>query len=138
MLNRLGRGDRISLGGGVLLVISLFMNWYSVSVSGFSVSGSAFDALSVIDFLLLIIGAGVVALILAIAADRLDESYAPAALAGGVVAAVLILFRMIRKPHAGDVPEGLGIDYSLAFGIFVALIAAIAIIAGQVMKAREV
>lgn len=135
MVNRLGRGDRISLVGGALLVISLFLNWYSVSAGPITISGSAFDALKFIDILLLILGAGVVVLILGIAAGRVDAVYGPASLGAGVLALLLVLFRMISKPNGGDVPDG--VDYGLAFGIFVALIAAIVIIVGQVMKAQE-
>lgn len=135
MLNRLGRGDQISLGGGALLVLSLFLNWYSVSFGGFSVSLDAFDAFTVIDILLLILGAGVIALILGIAADKVDALYAPIVLGAGALAFLFVLFRMIFKPNAGDVPDG--VDYGLSFGIFVALIATIAIVAGQVKKAQE-
>lgn len=127
MVDRLGRGDRISLGGGALLVISLFLSWYKAG----PFSANAFDALDLIDILLLILGAGVVILILGIAAGRIDAIYGPATLAAGIIALLLVLFRMIDKPG----PGGAGIG--LAYGIFIALISAVAICVGQVMKAQE-
>ncbi len=135
MLNRLDRGDQISLGGGALLVLSLFLNWYSFSAGPFSASANAFDALKFIDILLLILGAGVIAVILGIAADKIDALYAPVVLGAGALAFLLVLFRLIFKPHAGDVPDG--VDYGRSIGIFVALIATIAIVAGQLKKAQE-
>ncbi len=137
MLNRLGRGDQISLGGGVLLVISLFLNWYTVTGNTNSASGSAFDALAFIDVLLLILGVGVIVVILGIAAGKIDALYAPAVLGAGVLAFLLVLFRMIRKPDIGELAAALGMDYGLAFGIFVALVATIVIVAGQLKKASE-
>lgn len=76
-----------------------------------------------------------IAVILGIAADKIDALYAPVVLGAGALAFLLVLFRLIFKPHAGDVPDG--VDYGRSIGIFVALIATIAIVAGQLKKAQE-
>ncbi len=131
MLDRIGKGDRISLGGAVVLFISLFLTWYKVSGGIISVSSNAFDTLKYTDILLLIGSIAVVALILLIAQGTVDAALSPIVLVIGAVATLLVLFRLISIP----VPDG--IDASRGVGIFIGLIGAIAIAVGQVMKAQE-
>lgn len=139
MLNRISKGDQISLGGAVVLFISLFLTWYSVevSVSGFSagVDGNAFDVFKFTDLLLLVISLGTIAMIFMLENGKIPSEYSWIPLAAGAVAALFILFRMINKPGPGI--EGVGVDYGLGFGIFVGLIGAAGIIAGQVMKGKQ-
>jgi len=137
MLDRIGKGDRISLGDAILLFISLFLPWYKVSVSiggiSRSESGHAFETLKYTDIILLLISIAVVAIIILIAQGTLDAALAPIVLVVGAIATLLILYRMIDKPG----PDVDGLDVGLGFGIFLGLIGAVAIAVGQVMKAQE-
>jgi hypothetical protein len=51
-MSNLSRGQLIMAGGGLVLIISLFLSWVSI----LGVSGSAFDAFSGMDIIMLIIG----------------------------------------------------------------------------------
>lgn len=143
MLERFKKGDLISLAGAVLLFIALFMPWYGLDVGEITggdpvlgaladrlsdVTANAFDAFDFIDIVLLLIALGAAGLIVASSIGKLDESLVRFVEPLGGLAAVLILIRMIFQPGG----EGVGLKY----GIFVGLIAALAIAAGQRLKAR--
>ncbi len=133
MRTRIGWGDRVSLAGAVLLIVSLFLHWYRLSGAQVSVSATAFQALSVVDVVLLAIGVLAIVLVLAVAAGRLDASYRRTVLGGGVVAAALVVFAIARPP--GDMsayPQEIRAGVSVTFGAVVALIASVAILAGQI------
>ena len=42
--NKLPQGAKLALIGGVVLIVNLFLPWYSFGAGGFSVSANAFDA----------------------------------------------------------------------------------------------
>lgn len=42
--NKLSQGAKLALIGGVVLIINLFLPWYSIGGGGFSISLNAFDA----------------------------------------------------------------------------------------------
>jgi hypothetical protein len=131
--SRLTTGDIIAGVGGIVLLISLFLPWYGVSVdiAGFkaSESGSGWEALGFIDILLFLVSAAAVAIVAARAAGALPADIpAPVILLGlGALAVLLVLFRIIDIP-AGDVPNG--VDLSRKVGIFIALIGAAAVAYG--------
>jgi hypothetical protein len=122
----------------VLLFISLFFNWYSVSVhiAGFSQSQgfSGWTVLSFIDILLFIIALIAVAVAVARMADAIPRAMpiSPGllVLGVGVIATLLVLFRIIDIPGGGDVADVPGVDLGRSFGIFVSLIASLGITAG--------
>src|SRR5215211_7990943 len=131
--SRLTTGDIIAGVGGIVLLISLFLPWYgaSVDVGGFSASesGTGWEALSFIDILLFLIALAAIAIVAARATARLPDEI-PAAvvlLAGGALAVLLVLYRIIDIP-GGDVPDG--VDFSRKIGIFIALISAAAVAYG--------
>lgn len=125
--SKLTTGDMIAGVGGVVLLISLFLPWYGVSVdvAGFSASesGSGWEALGFIDILLFLISVAVIAIVAAKAAGALPaELPAPVVLLGlGALAVLLVLYRIIDIPVDGDVPDQ--VDLSRKVGIFIALIA---------------
>ena len=103
---RLRLGDLIAAGGGLLLIISLFLKWYKVSAEGalidISVSASGWDSLGFIDILLFLIGLAAIALAVLRAMNKLPNLPAPPGLillVLGGVATLLVLFRM----HMSDV-----------------------------------
>lgn len=132
--SRAGTGALIAGAGGVVLFISLFLPWYSVSVEfagrSASESASGWESLSTIDILLFL--AAVVAA--AFAAGSLAGAI-PAAIGGraaqavlvaGALALILSIFRLIDIPASGDA-EDLGVDLGRKIGVFIAVIASGAI-----------
>jgi hypothetical protein len=140
VLTRLGNGARISLGGAIVLFISLFMTWYTAKVSlgglisDIGVNASAFDAFKFTDLLLAAISLGVIAVIVLVATDKLGPELSQAVLPAGALATLLVLFRLIKMPT----PDVQGVDFGRGFGIFIGLIGAAAIVVGQVMDRKNV
>ncbi len=132
--SRLTTGDIIAGVGGIVLLISLFLPWYGVSVdiAGFSASesGSGWEALGFIDILLFLISVAAIAVVAARAAGALPADIpAPVILLGlGGFAVLLVLFRIIDIPVDGNVPDE--VDLSRKVGIFIALIGAAAMTYG--------
>ncbi len=135
MFDRIEKGDRISLAGAVVLVIALFLPWYGIeddllgggpagdalrSIVG-NISLNAFEAFGFLDIVLLLLAIGAGALIVLVAMGKLDESLHRFVETIGIIAAIAVLFRLVIQPDGA----------SLKWGIFVALIGAGAIAAGQ-------
>ena len=134
------------IGAGALLIISLLLPYYrvSVEVSGFgqtfSQSGSAsgFDAFELIDIILLVIGiasvlGGAASLGLGPVTSAELPRWLPTAVAvGGAIATVLILFRMFVDPAPGIPGGGAGVEADVnvgrAFGIWIGLWSALILV----------
>jgi hypothetical protein len=127
-------GDMIAGVGGVVLLISLFLPWYGVSVdiAGFSASesGSGWEVLGFIDILLFLISVAAIAIVVAKAAGALPaELPAPVVLLGlGALALLLVIYRIIDIPTEGDVPAQ--VELSRKVGIFIAFGGAAAVAYG--------
>jgi hypothetical protein len=135
MLDRFTKGDRISLVGAVVLFIGLFLPWYGIESDIFgegpaadlarqivdSVSVNAFEAFDVIDIVLLLLAIGAAVLIVLVATDKVDAALHRWVETIGGAAAIAVLFRIVIQPDGA----------SLKWGIFVALLGAVAIAAGQ-------
>ena len=132
--SKLTTGDIIAGVGGVVLLISLFLPWYGVSVDvgGFSASesGSGWEVLGSIDILLFLIAVAAIALVLARAAGALPGGHpgGGGAAGPGALAVLLVIYRIIDIPTEGDVPEQ--VDLSRKIGIFIALLGAAAVAYG--------
>jgi hypothetical protein len=136
---RVRLGDLVAAISGVILFLSLFLHWYSVSVkvAGFSESKgfSGWTVLSFIDILLFIIAVVVVGIAVARMAGaipRMAVSPGLLVLGLGVLATLLVLYRIIDIP--GDTSSldagGLNVDLSRSIGIFIALLASLGVAAG--------
>ena len=126
--SRLTPGD-ISAGvGGIVLLISLWLPWYGVSVNvrGFSASSDAsgWEVFSTIDIILFLIAVAAIVLVALKAAGQLPaEVPVSLVLLGlGGLAVLLILYRLIDTPAPSDLPDE--IDVSRKIGIFIGLIGA--------------
>lgn len=144
MTEKTTTGRLIAAVGGIVLIVSLFLDWYSISTDlgtfGGQVSSgrSAFDALGIEPIILFLCG------VLAIVPAALDifdlEVELPfensvATLAAGGIAVVIIVLRILVKPGPDiDVP---GFDYGLSFGIFLGLIGAGAVAFGGFTQKGE-
>lgn len=149
MAEKTTTGRLIAAVGGVLLILSLFLSWYGVNIGGDAAqfaavpetSASGWDSLDLGQFVFFVVG------LLAIAPAAFDifdlEIELPfdvsfVALVGGGISIAWILLRMIDKPGP-DIPESIGADISigLKYGIFIALIGAVAVVVGGVKQKGE-
>jgi hypothetical protein len=141
--DRLSTGEKIAGGSAVLLFIFMFFDWFKVDVSSgdglFSVSagGSAWEAFSTIDVILMI----TVVVAVAVAVIRLSDALVEPPISLNVIVAILggisvllILYRIIDPPGPGDVP---GVDVSPAIGAFLGLLAAVGIAYGGYRAMQE-
>jgi hypothetical protein len=137
---RVRLGDLVAAVSGVILFLSLFLHWYSVSATGAfggSTSGavSGWKILSFIDILLFIvaiIAVGVAVVRMANAFPRgLRASPGLIVLAAGALAVLLVLFRLLVLPgDLGDINDIPGVSVGRSVGIFLALLASLGIAAG--------
>lgn len=139
--SRLRFGDMIAGVAGLVLFISLFIEWYSASVkTGFgsignvSVGGNAWDALGLIPILLTLcalVAIGVAVMRALGNVPRLAITPGMAVLAAGALATLLVLFRILVVPDGGAASSGLvKVDFGRSIGIFLALLAALAMLVG--------
>jgi hypothetical protein len=154
-LANIPRPIMISGLGAIVLLISVFLDWYSasVSVSGINVPGlgsasQSVDGWSATDVAKLVALLAVIA-IAAWAVELFAKDVtlpAPAwQIAGGAgaLAALLVLYRMVSKPHGAHSESftfssaSVHLNISNSFGIYLALIAAIATVVGAAMAMRE-
>ncbi len=140
-LKALERGEAVAIGGGILLGVSVFLDWYSLgnryallnSCRGPHGSCTAWDSLDVVRFLLLI-----TALAPAILAWIIVRGHALSWPRGELTAVIalaaltLILFRgVIERPGT---PSG---EVSVDYGWFVALAGGLLILFGAVNRAKQ-
>ena len=132
-LHRLGRGDLVAAGGGLLLFASLFLPWYSVSGPGGPCSSSqctAFQTFSSLD-ILLILGSLAPWILFWIVTRGNELSWPPGEITmiSGMIAIVLILYNGVLD-QPGTNPNFVSLDV----GWFAGLVGAIAIIVGGAMS----
>jgi hypothetical protein len=141
---RIRFGEMIAAGSGIVLFISLFLEWYSVSAKTAFVNASqgvsGWEALGFIDIILFLVAAVVVAIAVAKAMNVMPRSL-PAStglitLVLGGLAVILVLIRIISIPDNGaaNIP---GVDVSRSFGVFVAFIAAAGVTLGGWLSWNE-
>jgi len=142
--NRLSVGEMIAGISGVVLLISMFLKWYSVSVSGgggilgntsFGVgSANAWESFGIIDLILFLCAIAAIAnAILRAMARDVDLPWPTATIvaAAGALAFLLILFRLLVDPvDVGDVPGTVDVDVGRGLGLFLGLISAAGIAYG--------
>jgi hypothetical protein len=140
-LGRLRVGEAIYLVSAILLFVLMFFQWYGHQHSGPNSGlvdlhlfggGTAWQTLEVIPlFLMLAIVVAVGSAILRLSGSDWKPAIPPAAAVCvlGLLAAALILFRIISPPGI-DQLEGVPIERSLEIGIFLALAAALGIAYG--------
>jgi hypothetical protein len=145
---KLSTGEKISAASAALLFVAMFLDWFGAAVSGVpGFSGnieaagggqSAWDALDVIPVFLML----AIVLALGVALVRITEADLELAVslnafvaAAGVLAVLLILYRIVFPPDFG-IP-GVAVDTTLRLGIFLGLLAATGIAYGGWSAMRE-
>lgn len=144
-LNRLRLGEVIAGGAGVVLLLVMFLSWYGVGglggglgeafaqARGIDTTWSAWEAFTWLDFLLALtalvaIGAAVITGTQGSVALPVAASVIVTAL--GVLAALLVLFRVVNEP-------GLDAFTDIRLGAYLGLLASAAIALGGFMSMRD-
>jgi hypothetical protein len=134
-LKQASLGAKVSLGGAVVTLIAYFLPWAKVSGFGMSESASASDA----GASLVILGALVVAALVVV---QLVKGAHKAMVIGGIVASIITLLKVVLEwtdiKDAAGAADGIeGISVSTGFGLWLALIASAAMVAGSVLSLKE-
>jgi hypothetical protein len=124
------RSTWIAGGGAVVLLLSTFFAWWTVSAGGFSASASGWDtgALGKLVFLVALI-----AIILVVVDHmKIDISQLPVApslalLGDAAIGVLFVLWRFLDTPN----------HVSWAWGLYVALLASLALTYGAWLKLQE-
>ena len=131
--------DWLKAGGGLLMLIAYFLSWWSLDNVGFgggSFTGSDFFFTGTVPWILLV-AVGVLATLSALGIFKLPATIpAPLVFLGAsVLSLLLILIRFTGPGH--DIPDAAEDLFSRSAGLFLALIAAIAVVAGSAMGFKE-
>ena len=142
-VNRLNTGEKLAGASGIALLLIMFIfDWFTVDVGGgfadISVGGNAWETMELIRFILLL--AAFAGIALAIAAASQSQVDLPVALSAitaglGILAVVLVIFRIISPPDGGA--DEFGVDIGRGIGVFLGLIAAGGVAAGGWMAMQE-
>jgi hypothetical protein len=136
-MQRLRDGEWIAGAGGTVLLVSLFLRWYSASLAdlldgaggaaaGLSVTATAWQAFSVLDVVLAALALIPLALVWFQATRRspsVPVAFSVLTVVAGGLATLLILYRIINQPGPNDL-----VDVEL--GAYLGLLSAVAITAG--------
>jgi hypothetical protein len=126
-------GERVTWVAGLVLALSSFMGWYSGSGVGVKLSVIGWDT-GVLGKLVFFLGLAVVLLVVLREAGielppAVPESLVVVAL--GAIAAIFVLIRLISIPDSMLPADGRSI------GIWISLLAALAVIFGGILQAAE-
>jgi hypothetical protein len=102
-VNKLGPGQRIAAGVGVLLFIDLFLTWYSANTDLFDASASAWDVFSFTDLLcaltaIVAVGVALQAMGVFTLPVKLSQILLPLA----ALTTLIVLYRLINQPGDND------------------------------------
>jgi len=139
--NRLSQGEMIAAGAAILLFIVMFITWFSVDLgdnglfeaAGVDTGANAWQAFSWIDIVLFVtIIVAVGGAVVAATATSVNTPVAVSAITTGlgILSFLLVLYRIIDPPGAGDIPDGLDIGISRGIGVWLGLILTAAIAFG--------
>lgn len=124
--------QRLAGLAALALTVTLFLPWYQVSVAGrgefIDDNRSAFGVFSFVEAAVLLVAAGVLALLFARGERRafhLPGGDGTVIFGAGVWAAVLLLWRVFDRPDV----EGRGVTVGIQWGFFFAFLAAAALAA---------
>lgn len=142
--DRLSTGEKIAGASAVLLFLFMFLDWFTVNISGgeglvsFSAGGSAWDVFSWIDLFLML----TVIVAVAVAVIRLSDAVveppfsinAAVAILGGL-SVLLVVYRIIDPPiDTGGLP---GVDVGRSIGVYLGLLASAGIAYGGYRAMQE-
>lgn len=139
-LNKLTLGDRVVAIAAIVFLVAMFLPWYGVSTDFGSASRNGFDYF-LFGWIPLLLA---IAMVVQIALTRFSAVEMPKVgsltwgqlhLIIGAVAAVLVLLRLLITDSVGVI--GGSFDLDREFGLFIALLAAIGLVAGGFLKMND-
>lgn len=147
--SRLGRGEMIAVVSAIVLLLVMFIfSWFSVDFGdglgigavGVDTTANAWQAFGFIDIILFV--TILVAVGLAVMKANSQSANLPVAgsalVAGlGILSTLLLLFRIISPPGAGDIPDGVDIGIGRGIGVFLGLLLAAGIAYGGYLSMQE-
>ena len=139
----------ISAGGALVLLISVFLDWYSASVTikiatvsqSVSASESGWHSGSAAKVVALLALIALAAWVIDLFVPTVELPFAVWLIAGGAgaISILFVLFKLVSKPGGNvsiDVP-GIHASVGTAYGIWIALLAAIAVVVGAWLHMTE-
>ncbi len=102
-LRRLRVGEWAVAAGGIVLLVSLLLPWYSITRSP-TADANAWQAFAVIDVVLFLLAVGALGVIPATAGPSTPSAaiaYQALLGLGAIVASILVLFRLLHPPENG-------------------------------------
>jgi hypothetical protein len=136
-INEMSTGEKLIAGGGVLMLIASFLNWWHASIGPISVGQSGWDApgslWGILAILLSIVLAGIVIAwrLGNVAMPALPENVTWGIVFGGG-AALVVVFMLLKAWRITAAPVG-----GFGIGFFLGLIAAVCIAAGGYLLYSE-
>ena len=142
------RSIGISLGGAVVLLLSVFVNWYTLTISIGGRSGSksenGWDSGSTAKIIALLAIVVIVAWLVELFAKDVALPF-PAwmvAAAAGAVSLLLVIYKIVSKPASDEIGRfnALGFGHasvSTSWGIWLAAAATVAVLIGAYMRMNE-
>jgi hypothetical protein len=143
--SKLKTSDWVIAGSGLVLLIASFLDWFTVSVEGFigSEGGNGWDVGFFWAGIPVLIGLAMIAVVAIHAFSPetklpdLPIGWGQTLFIAGVVAAVIVLLKLLIGEDVGDVPDGIDVEVERAFGLFLATLAAIGLAVGGFLKWQE-
>jgi hypothetical protein len=145
----LAADQRMAAYAAIALFVTMFLPWYSKSAIGVNARGlpvkvdddlNAFQAFSFVEAAVLLVAAGVLFLLFQRAENRgfhLPGGDGMVVLAAGVWVCLLVFYRQLDKPDAGEV-RGIATTVGVQWGIFVTFLAGLGLAAaGQRVRAAH-
>jgi hypothetical protein len=137
-MRRLRIGEWVAAGGGVALLVTMFLDWYAVVVSvepGFELSAGfdAWESFDVIDLVLALVAALAIALAVLQVTQRSPALPVGAGVftaVAGAIAVVLVAYRIVNQPGDNEFVE-------VRIGAWLGLAATLAIAAGGWASLRD-
>ncbi len=130
-LRRLRAGEWIAAVSGALLVVSLFLPWYT----GAGIEASAFEAYTVLDVLLLLVGLLGIGLLVVTAVQRTAAVGVACDTLLTIVAGLVVVLAAIRAANLPDDLAAAGAGRG-AF-LWIGLAAALGVLAGALIAMRD-
>lgn len=138
----------ISAGGGLVLLLSVFFNWYTLTVSIAGRSGSksesGWDSGATAKIIALLAIVIIAAWVIELYAENLTLPLPAAIIAGatGMAALLLVLFKFFSKPASNEVGQfnALGFGHASVgtdWGIWLALVSAAVVVVGAYLRMNE-
>jgi len=135
-MDRLSQGEQVSAGAAILLIISLFLKWFGIDVpegatlaEGFDESSSGWASQNTLDIYLLILAGFALAPAILTLTDGGDIPMVSGAATFllGVIGSIMTIYVLL------DVPDGV----DRGFGLFIAVIAVIAVTVGGYLTMQD-